>query len=209
MEVEVTVETKSPWSLLMERDMMGWCMWTPRPPVTFHLSTRGPGSKQGCPHSNASVMFLKPLSLFLSLFNSVFRSSRLDRVRWHLFLVAWDDNRVTFLSNGSVKHAAWPCGGHAHPLQFQRGPPISATLFSIFQLLCFWVLSLCCLYLVYLFLTAFSTTTSCIFNMHFWVISHGCPDWPMLSLSSWHHQSASHGGMRLSELHVIDWPASK
>lgn len=43
-EEEVTVESNSPGSLLMERDMMGWCwcMWTALPPWPF---TSPPGGR--------------------------------------------------------------------------------------------------------------------------------------------------------------------
>ncbi len=66
-EEEVTEETMSPGSLLMERDMMGWCMWTPLPPGRSPLC-QGAGVQQGCcPHSTLPWCSSNSFSLSFAL----------------------------------------------------------------------------------------------------------------------------------------------
>ncbi len=144
-EEEVTEETMSPGSLLMERDMMGWCMWTPLPPGRSPLC-QGAGVQQGCcPHSTLPWCSSNSFSL-----SSLFLTPRPGAQAPLPGGWSWDNNHVTSCPM-AVRCMRLGLAGATAISSSTNGAPLffTATLFSISQLLCFWIFFYL-LYLVYL-----------------------------------------------------------
>ncbi len=144
-EEEVTEETMSPGSLLMERDMMGWCMWTPLPPGRSPLC-QGPGSSRAA----VPIQLFRGVPLTLSLCLSLFLTPRPGAQAPLPGGWSWDNNHVTSCPM-AVRCMRLGLAGATAISSSTNGAPLffTATLFSISQLLCFWIFFYL-LYLVYL-----------------------------------------------------------
>lgn len=174
---------------------------------------QGAGVQQGCPHSTLPWCSSNSLSIFLTLFRSF---SHLDRVRQHLFLVAGLETINNRVSSCPMAVRCMRLGlAGATPIRSSTNwpppcfllqpfsPSLNYFAFGFYLFITFCILSTCCFNCFFrqLLLMHFLT---CIFE---WIsLRTGLYSF---SFSSWHHQNSSHGGMTLSELHVIDWPALK